>query len=156
MGQNEKRSRGAWALAPPPWQVRPGRLAAASPAYQVPDAEQDGAGADMATQAATVGVEPRPGRDHLHRSGRGRRGASARPSLQEPRPRHSGRRAATAGSQAAPAPAPAPLVPARLLALGPRSASPASAPCGCSCRTLCSEGGGRRRSRRRRGGLRGT
>lgn len=154
MGQNEKRSRGAWALAPPPWQVRPGRLAAASPAYQVPDAEQDGAGADMATQAATVGVEPRPGRDHLHRSGRGRRGASARPSLQEPRPRHSGRRAATAGSQAAPAPAP--LVPARLLALGPRSASPASAPSGCSCRTLCSEGGGRGRSRRRRGGLRGT
>lgn len=117
MGQNEKRSRGAWALAPPSRQVRPGRLAAAGRAYQVPDAEQDGAGADMATQAAAVGVEPRPGRDHLHRSGRGRRGASARPSLQEPRPRHSGRRAATAGSQAAPAPAR--LVPARLLALGP-------------------------------------
>lgn len=59
-------------------------------AHQVPDAEQDGAGADMAAQAAAVGVEPRPGRDHLHRSGRGRRGASARPSLQERRSRRSG------------------------------------------------------------------
>lgn len=59
-------------------------------AHQVPDAEQDGAGADMAAEAAAVGVEPRPGRDHLHRSGRGRSGASARPSLQERRPRRSG------------------------------------------------------------------
>lgn len=28
---------------------------------QVPDAEQDGASADMAAEAAAVGVEPRPG-----------------------------------------------------------------------------------------------
>lgn len=48
-------------------------------AHQVPDAQQDGAGADMAAQAAAVRVEPRPGRDHLHRS-------DARTSLQEPRP----------------------------------------------------------------------
>lgn len=51
-----------------PWS--PGR------AHQVPDAQQDGAGADMAAQAAAVRVEPRPGRDHLHRSG-------ARTSLQD-------------------------------------------------------------------------
>lgn len=38
-------------------------------AHQVPDAQQDGAGADMAAQAAAVGVEPSPGRDHLHSSG---------------------------------------------------------------------------------------
>lgn len=43
----------------------------------------------MAAQAAAVGVEPRPGRDHLHGSGRRRWGASALPSLQEPGPRHS-------------------------------------------------------------------
>lgn len=49
---------------------------------QVPDAQQDGAGADMAAQAAAVRVEPRPGRDHLHRS-------DARTSLRERRPRRS-------------------------------------------------------------------
>lgn len=69
--------------------MRPWRVAAAQRAHQVPDAEQDGAGSDMAAQAAAVGVEPRPGRDHLHRSGLRRCGASARPSLQKPRPRHS-------------------------------------------------------------------
>lgn len=36
---------------------------------QVPDAQQDGAGADMAAQTAAVGVEPSPGSDHLHSSG---------------------------------------------------------------------------------------
>ena len=52
-------------------------------AHQVPDAEQDGASADMAAEAAAVGVEPRPGGHHLHRSGRGRSGATLRPSSQE-------------------------------------------------------------------------
>ena len=50
---------------------------------QVPDAEQDGASADMAAEAAAVGGEPRPGGHHLHRSGRGRSGATLRPSSQE-------------------------------------------------------------------------
>lgn len=54
-------------------------------AHQVPDAQQDGAGADMAAQAAAVGVEPRPGRYHLHRSG-------ARTSLRERRPLRPGLR----------------------------------------------------------------
>lgn len=68
----------------------PRRVAAARRAHQVPDTQQDGAGADMAAQAAAVGVEPRPGCDHLHRSVGGRSGASARPSLQERRLRCSG------------------------------------------------------------------
>lgn len=50
---------------------------------QVPDAEQDGASADMAAEAAAVGGEPCPGGHHLHRSGRGRSGATLRPSSQE-------------------------------------------------------------------------
>ena len=53
---------------------------------QVPDAEQDGAGADTAAQTAAVGVESRPRGHHLHRSGRGRSGATLRPSSQELRP----------------------------------------------------------------------
>lgn len=63
---------------------RAGWMAPSSPrrAHQVPDAQQDGAGADMAAQAAAVRVEPRPGRDHLHRS-------DARTSLRERRPRRS-------------------------------------------------------------------
>lgn len=97
-------ARGAGASAPA------GAPPARRLAHQVPDAQQDGAGADMAAQAAAVGVEPRPGRDHLHRSGRGRRGASARPSLQERRPRRSG---PAGGLLPAPPPLPLPL-PARL------------------------------------------
>jgi hypothetical protein len=87
---------------------RPGVPAGSPPsrgfAHQVPDAQQDGAGADMAAQTAAVGVEPRPGRDHLHRSGRGRSGSSTRPSLRKRCPRRPGPSARLlAGSSAAPA-----------------------------------------------------
>lgn len=39
--------------------------------YQVPDAEDDGAGADMAAEAAAVGIETRPGRVQHLRGSRG-------------------------------------------------------------------------------------
>lgn len=64
--------------------------------YQVPDAEDDGAGADMAAEAAAVGVEARPGRaQHL----RGSSGLRAVPRL-------SPRRSAEAGPGTAAGPEP--------------------------------------------------
>lgn len=110
-----------------------GTPARARRAHQVPDAEQDGAGADMAAQAAAVGVEARPGRDHLHGSRRERAPTSA-------------------GASAASLPTPPGPLPARPTS-GLRPASPAGAPSGRGCRTLRSAGGG---SGRGRGGPRGT
>lgn len=70
--------------------------------YQVPDAEDDGAGADMAAEAAAVGVEARPGRaQHL----RGSSGLRAVPRL-------SPRRSAEAGPGTAAGPGPGPPLPA--------------------------------------------
>lgn len=55
----------------------PGGRGHGGAAYQVPDAEDDGAGADMAAEAAAVGIETRPGRvQHL----RGSQGSALRAS----------------------------------------------------------------------------
>lgn len=102
-------SRGASSGASPP-------PPAARCAHQVPHAEQDGAGAHVAAQAAAVGVEPRPGRDHLHRSGPG---ARARPTLREQRPRRPGTRALLPPAPRTPFPAAVTLwLPGRSLTAG--------------------------------------